>query len=515
MHHLKRNRHPLGVFLLAASLVLALAAGAHAQELEIEPNHPCTAAQDLGWIAETLAVDGNIDSSDVDFYRLTATPNASATVRLSGVTSGLGSLGDPYLGIFSSDCSVLLARNDDYYGLDSQIRLTVPADGSFIVAATSYGDFDFSGMGYDTGSYQLGVEIQEQTNARSVSGRLVDARTGSPLLNAYVTLYRCWYGSCWNYIGSYYTWNGEFRFESGVYPLYAPLQEGEYRIVVEAYNYDNLATEVFYLAPGEERDLGALALQPYPRVGSIRGRVIDQLTGAPLAGLAVPYPLVQLEYCYDEWYCYPVRYTVPDAEGRFLFESSTWDRILPGSYQIRVSADQYESATGARFTVNDGEHRDTGDLGLKSFPVRIYLDQPCNSIPSRGGQCQFTVRIVNGMPGRLQGETWSVVSASGIGSPTYSTVFQTGTARSVSLASAASTTVPFTFQVPASVSDGAYICVQTLVAQRPHSFNTIGSHFDFCLFKGGYGFTVVPEERKREAVEKSRGDRRHPTPRKP
>lgn len=515
MHHLKRNRHPLGVFLLAASLVLALAAGAQAQELEIEPNHPCTAAQDLGWIAETLAVDGNIDSSDVDFYRLTATPNASATVRLSGVTSGLGSLYDPYLGILSSDCSVVLARNDDAYGLDSEIRLAVPADGSFIVAATSLGDYDFSGNGYYTGSYQVSVEVQPQTNALSVSGRIVDAQNGSPVLDAYVTLLRCWYGSCWDYVASYYAWNGEFRFESGSYPLYGPLEEGEYRVVVEAYNYEVLETEVFYLAAGEERDLGELALTPFPRVGSVRGRVIDQLTGAPLPAFAVPYSRVQLEFCYAEWYCYPIRYGYPDAEGRFVFESSTWDHIPPGTYQIRAYADQYESVTGPRFTVNDGERRDTGDLGLKSFPVRIYLDQPCNSIPSRGGQCQFTVRLVNGMPGRLQGETWSVVSASGIGSPTYSTVFQTGTARSVSLASTASTTVPFSFQVPASVSDGAYICVRTLVAQRPHSFNTIGSHFDFCLYKGGYGFTVVPEERKREAVEKSKGDRPHPTPRKP
>lgn len=516
MDHFTRNGRLPKAFLLAASLCLTVALGAHAQELEVEPNHPCTAAQDLGSLAQSLSLNGSIDGSDVDFYRLTASPNASATARLSGADWGLGSLPDPLLGVLSSDCSTVLALNDDFNGLNSQIRFTVPADGSFIVAAASYADYGLTGAGYYTGGYRLSLEVAQQTNARSVSGQVVDSRTGSPLSGAWVTLLRCSNGYCFDFLGTYYTWSdGRFRFQSDAYPLYGPLQAGEYQIVVYAYNYETTQTAPFYLAPGEDRDLGAVALTPFPRVGSIRGRVVDLLTGNPLPGNAVPYTWVELQYCQDEWYCYTSRYAAPDAEGRFRFESSTWDRLLPGTYQIRAYADQYETATGPRFTVADAEHHDAGDLALKSFPVRMYLGQPCGPISSHGGNCQFTVQIVNGMADRLQGEAWSVVSASWIGSPAQSTVFQTGIPKSLSLAPAASTTLPFTFHVPASVDNGAYICVQTLVSQRPHSFNTLGSHYDFCLVKGAYGFSAVPEERKREAVDKSKGDRPHTPQRKP
>ncbi len=516
MHYFKRTGRLLKIFLLAASLCLAIALDMSAQELEIEPNHPCAAAQSLGSVDQSLTLNGSIDNQDIDYYTLFALPNASATVRLRGSSSGLGTLADPLLGILSSDCSVVLALNDDFNGLDSQVQLTVSANGSFVVAATSYADFGLTGAGFYTGSYQLSLDIAQQTTARSVSGRIVDARTGSPVYGANVTLVRCPDGVCSEFMGSYFTWSdGGFRFESGVYPLYVSLQAGDYRIIVSADNFETRETDLFYLAPGEERDLGDVPLMPFPRIGSIRGRVVDLLTGAPLPGVAVPYTFVELQYCYDEWSCYPLRYASPDAEGRFQFESSTWNLLPPGTYQIRASADQYETATGPRFTVGDAEHYDSGDLALKSFPVRIYSSQPCGPIPSQGGHCKFTVQIVNGMPGRLQGEAWSVVSAFGIGAPTQSTIFQTGVAKALSLGAAASTILPFSFQVPASVNNGAYICVQTLVAQRPHSFNTLGSHYDFCLIKGVYGFMAVPEERKREAVEKSKGDRPHPPLRKP
>lgn len=518
MDDIKRHGRPLTLFLLAASLCLASALGTHAQELEVEPNHPCAAAQDLGAVAESLTLNGSIDNLDIDFFRFTALPNASATVQLRGERSGLGSLPDPLLGVLSSDCSVVLALNDDFNGLDSQIQLTVPADGTFIVAATSYADFGLTGAGYYTGTYQLSLDVQEQTNALSVSGSIVDAQTGSPVSDAYVTLLRCPDGYCSEYMGSYYTWtDGAFRFESGAYPLYGPLPSGDYRITVEANNYERLETNLFHLAAGEERDLGALPLTPFPRVGSIYGRVVDSLTGAPLPGNAVPYTWVELQYCYDqyEWSCYVMRYASSDAEGRFRFESSTWDFLPPGTYRIRVYADQYETFLSPQLTVGNGEHHDAGDLALKSFPVRIYLDQACGPIPSQGGHCHFTVQVVNGMADRLQGEAWSLVSGSWIGGPTQSTTFQTGVPRSLSLASTASTSLPFNFQVPGSVDNGAYICVQTLVARKPHAFNTLGSHFNFCLVKGVYGFTAVPEERKREAVEKSKGDRPHLTQRKP
>ena len=55
----------------------------------------------------------------------------------------------------------------------------MPADGVVILAATSAGDADFSGAGGSAGSYLL--TISPEAYAVSVSGRVVDGKTGVPL----------------------------------------------------------------------------------------------------------------------------------------------------------------------------------------------------------------------------------------------------------------------------------------------------------------------------------------------
>jgi hypothetical protein len=170
-----------------------------------------------------------------------------------------------------------------------------------------------------------------------------------------------------------------------------------------------------------------------------------------------------------------------------------------------ASADQYQETFGPIFEVADGDHLSVGDFRVKSMPARIELVAPC-AIPAEGGTCQMSMRVTNGAPTRLAGEAWGVVEASWIGSPAQQTRFQVGSPKTLSLAPGASVVVPLTFEVPGSVSNGSYICVNGFAAQRPHAFNTLGTHPLLCFSKGVDGFLQVPEDKKRDAVRRARGE---------
>lgn len=494
------------VFLLVLALCLAFAPLARAQEVEVEPNNPCSAAQSFTASSSALTIDGSIDTPDVDFYRISASPGSVLRVSLEGASTGQGTLPDPILGAYSADCTTFLQYDDDGgIGLNSFFELPV-ASGTVVLAAASYGDYSFSGYGYYSGSYRLTVE-QEAGPARSISGRVVDTETGSPLSDAYVALTRCNGGFCGEFVGWAYTnFQGEFLFENGAYNLYSPLAAGDYQIRIERFNYEVAQVGPFSVSAGQELDLGDLGLTPVPRVGSIRGRLVDELTGAPLPGYPEPFASVQLLYCNPEPYCYTVRYATVGPDGTFLIEGDSFNPLFAGTYKFLAQADQYQATLSEPFQVGGREHFDFGDFGVKSFPVRIYLNQSCGSIPAAGGSCQFKMRVVNGSTSRFVGETWSIVSGYSIGTPAFSTLFQAGNPKGVSLAPGASAVVPLSFFVPADVSNGAYICAEGFASQRPHSFNTLGRHYLFCLVKGAYGFSLVPEEHKRDVVRRMKGE---------
>ena len=494
------------VFLLVLALCLAFAPLARAQEVEVEPNHPCSAAQDLTASSAPLTITGSIDTPDVDFYRISAPPGTVLRVSLQGQSSGQGTLGDPLLGAFSEDCVTLLRVDDDSgLGLDSFFELSV-ASGTAVLAASSFADFSFTGSGFSSGSYRLMVE-QAPDPARSISGRVVDSETGAPLSDAFMTLTRCAGGFCGEFVGSAFTdFQGGFLFENGGFNLNSPLTAGDYQIRIDRFNYEVGQVGPFSVSGGQELDLGDIGLTPFPRVGSIRGRLVDAVTGAPLPGFPEPFASVQLLYCDPEPFCFAVRFASPGTDGTFLFEGDTFNPLLPGTYKLLAFADQYQATTSEPFQVANREHFDFGDFGVKSLPVRIYLDQSCGAIPAAGGKCQFKMRVVNGSPSRFVGETWSIVSGSPLGTPAQSTAFQTGNPKGISLASGASTVVPLSFFVPADISNGAFICAEGFAALRPHSFNTLGRHFLFCLVKGASGFSLVPEEHKRDAVRRMKGE---------
>ena len=88
-----------------------LSSHALAQESDTEPNNSCPVAQDLGVFdgSSPLLVTGSLDTPpeepDVDFFKLQATPGALLVAELEGEETGQGSLPDPFLGLFDSDCN--------------------------------------------------------------------------------------------------------------------------------------------------------------------------------------------------------------------------------------------------------------------------------------------------------------------------------------------------------------------------------------------------------------------------
>jgi 5-hydroxyisourate hydrolase-like protein (transthyretin family) len=502
-------KHAAVLLLLAAFSIFAPTA--HAQGVEVEPNSSCTSPQSLPAASLPYTVTGSLDTPpatpDVDFYRFTAAPGDLVRIELAGQAVPPFTLGAPLLAVLDSSCTAL-AENDGY-GPNARIELVAPADGILIVAATSYPDYGYTGQGTSAGSYRL--SLTRLPLAQSVSGRVLNAKTGQPIQFVEVSLARCEQSLCGELAGQRTTGaDGSFRFENGDSGLNFALTAGDYLLTLYAPNHERSETEIT-LAEGQALELGDLALTPYPILGSIRGRIVDSLTGSPLSGTAVPFARVELQKCEtpEPWSCWTNQTTQAGSDGTFTFASTTEWPLLGGTYRVRAAAEQYEGGESAVLTVGDAEHRDAGDVRLRSFPVRIDLAESCGAIPSTGGKCRFTARITNGMPARLHGETWTLIYATKPGFPAQLTAFQTALPRGLSLASGGSAVVPFSFDVPAAVADGTQICVETVAAHRQSAFDTLGLSYLFCLTKGPYGFAPLPDAQKPDTVDRSRPHQGH------
>jgi hypothetical protein len=473
-----------GLLLLAALFIVVPTA--HAQGVEVEPNSSCASPQNLSTVPLPYTLTGSLDTPpatpDIDFYRFTATPGDLVRIDLAGQVVYPFTLSSPLLAALDSSCTALGVN--DGYGPNARLEVVVPADGVLIVAATSYPDYGYTGQGSSAGSY--GLTLTRLPLARSVAGRVLNAKTGQPIQYAQVYLVRCEQGSCGSLAGIRSTGaDGSFRFENGD-GLNSALTAGEYLLSLSASNHDPSETEIT-LAEGQALDLGDLTLTPHPIIGSIRGRVVDSLTGAPLSAF------VELQRCQtpEPWSCGTNQSILAGADGTFTFASTADWPLLGSFFRVWAYTEQYEGGGSGVISVGDGEHRDVGDVRLRSFPVRINLGEGCGAIPSTGGTCRFTARVTNGMPGRFSGEVWTLVQATKPGFPVQLTAFQTAQPRGVSLASGESTLLPFSFNMPAAVADGTQVCVQTLAARHESAFDTLGSHHLFCLIKGPYGFTAA------------------------
>jgi hypothetical protein len=262
--HLTMKAVVLGLLLVGG--ILANVRPALAQE--IEPNDPCSAAQDVGEIALPFTMSGSLDSTeaapDVDFFRISGAPGSTVKVDLEGAETGKGTLGDPFLGFFDSGCNLMESNDDGGVGLNSRLALTIPDDGVFILAVTLCCDGEFLGGG--VGTYE--ITVAPFLAIGSISGRVVDALTGTPLPGdtepfAFVQLLRCEGDEgCFPVNGQPADPAGRFLFDRDFSA--EPLGMGTYQVVAFANQYQPGQTDPFALGEGEERDVGDVQLEPFP-----------------------------------------------------------------------------------------------------------------------------------------------------------------------------------------------------------------------------------------------------------
>ncbi|HEX6864718.1 MAG TPA: carboxypeptidase regulatory-like domain-containing protein [Thermoanaerobaculia bacterium] len=496
---------------LVALGVAFSASPARAQVAEAEPNNACLSAQNLGSAALPLSVNGDLTTPpttpDVDYYRFNGTPGERIIIRQRGAATDAGTLQDPYLGAFNVSCMLIEYADYDYDSgnwLDAKIELTVPEDGAVVIAASSAYDWQFLGNGNGDGTYTL--EVEKVALAEAVGGRLVDSRTGLPVAGAWVYLQGCQNGDCWYSIGFVFTGaDGFFRFEPGTDTMWDNiLRAGDYSLsITPPEGYMARQTPIFSVAEGQDLDLGNVTVGPVTLVGSITGRAVDLNTREPLAGNVAPFAMVELEECAaNGTYCSVSATQHTDAQGNFRFQSTYYGYPLrTGRYRVRILADQYSTTVSPIFGVTeDQEHYNTGDIALKSFPVRLTLASGCGAIPSQGGSCSFTVRVTNGGTALLKADTWTLVNAIGVDVPGETTKFPAGPTRSVMLAPSASATLSYSFDAQASLLDGTTVCARAYASDKKDPFMPIGMHDLFCLRKGGDGFEPLTEKQKREAL---------------
>ena len=375
---------------------------------------------------------------------------------------------------------------DSYYYGDP-----LPA-GSYQITATAslyqtgqFGPFEFSGANLDVGNLPL-------TPPSLIRGRVVDARTGNPLIGAFITLRRCDSGGCFEFVGSQ-TSDGDGQFQFNSFYFGDPLTAGTYELEISATLYVTQHVPVT-LSEGEDHNLGNVLIEPVPLIGSISGRLIDAVSGKPISQTFSPE--LGLYYC-NENGCFLVKSMAPDAEGRFRFEmDAAGNRLIAGSYQVSASADQYEYAQTDVFEVGENMDGSAGDIRLKSFPVRFSDVQPCAEIPATGGNCVFTVKISNGTGKSQAGKTWSMANSALPGSLIGYTNFQIKDPQDLALGVGKSKVFRFQFSVPANTGPyGTDICTRIFVGEGGQAFlNTIGVRDLFCVLRNANGFTITASQ---------------------
>jgi hypothetical protein len=478
-----------------------------AQEVEQEPNNPCSSAQVLGAVVLPISIDGSLDYLDVDFFRFTAEPGAYLVANLDGQEGEMSALSDPFLGLFDSNCN-LLELNDDANGLNSELRFSVPADGEFILAATSCCDSSFVGS-YSTGSYRLSLDHAPPPSV--ISGRVVDADTDEPLRGdsepyAQVLLLECESAECWYpwQINSQYTDSeGRFSFDSSWYD--GDLNAGIYQLEIIARLYLTLRTDPITLEDGQQLDVGDIALQSQAIAESVNGRLVDAVSGLPLSGVNWPYASVELIYCADGVTCsyqYWVGYSSPDEEGLFRFDSTNTSLVM-GWYRVFAYAWDYQPLTTEAFELRENEEKDLGDIALWPPPVTITGVEPCYDLPPEGGKCRYSVQIVSNLSDEQDFNAWSIVHADWIGSELGWTNFQAGQSKSFDLTTGESATVRFSFDVPETVEFGASICPDLWVSLGKGNsyFDTLAQEYSiFCIYKGLTGEYSVMSKQAAKAL---------------
>lgn len=356
------------------------------------------------------------------------------------------------------------------------------------------------GEGRDLGTFNMTVSQL----LSSLSGRLVNSRTGAPVPFARVRLDDCTAYECYEIDTLHADESGQFFRSSDIY---TPLFDGIYRIRVESRAYYEYVSEPFELSQ-LDTDIGTIALTPLPQIGAISGRLVDVVTGAPLSGAVSPFSFTLLLRCSDTGCSDAVSSVSPDAEGAFQYIASENGYLPPGRYQIQAFADQYLTATTEPFTVAEDEDYRLGSIRLQSIPLRMQGAYGCDNIPAAGGVCRYGVKIINGLAERSAYQVWSTVSTFGPGTNLRTNTFQPEATRRVVLQRSRAVDLRYQVNVPAGVPAGTTVCATIYAApdQRGFYFYSVNQRFIFCSVKLYDGsFRMLPEAEARDRFLRMQG----------
>lgn len=201
---------------------------------EAEPNSSCGQAQPLGNVG-SVTVDGSIEEGDVDYFRVRAAPGWQMSLVVEGASAGTGTLGDSTLAVYDDACNQLYV-NDDYYGLDSAMTITVPPEQYLRVAVSGFPDFEFDGAHYQSGSYRLLL------NARARNGITGNAVTngGQPFVDGWAQLSMCYVYDPEEKYCSYGIISTSLSATDGSFAINnVPLSPATYQVAIYPYNSGN------------------------------------------------------------------------------------------------------------------------------------------------------------------------------------------------------------------------------------------------------------------------------------
>lgn len=233
--------------------------------------------------------------------------------------------------------------------------------------------------------------------------------------------------------------------------------------------------------------------EPPVPIEAITGRIVDAVSGEPLAGNVPPYPNVELALCNQDGCYQGINYLQPDEFGVFRFETDwSGNPLDPGQYLIRVWAGEYEPAEVGPFEGVSAEVTDLGDIALQPPPFRFDNVIPCADIPADGGMCKFSVDIRNNTESQVKGLGWGIVNTWGGTSPLGYSMFQADGPKATPVKALSSSTLKLSFYVPAGVAEGTFMCVDGWFSDRDTEyFGTLRGEPLFCVSKQQGIMTVV------------------------
>ena len=251
-------------------------------------------------------------------------------------------------------------------------------------------------------------------------------------------------------------------------------------------------------------DVGPYVLivsQPPPAIGSISGRLVDAVSGAPLPGDVPPFARAELFRCEGDACDFFVASESTGADGMFRFDEDS-GLLEPGSYEVAGLAHEYETVRSGPFDVAAGEDFALGDLARPPPPISFSDILQCDDIPVEGGTCVFGVTINNNTHSVLVGRAWSIIEGFGTGSPLNATLFQAAPVRTVQIPALRGRRVLFSFQVPPFLPDSADFCTRVFLSGDPRNYTeTLDVESLFCISRLNGEWRV----QSRKAVDARRG----------